>query len=235
MNLKAIALGVLALTAVHAHAYQAREVAGIKLGVAVAPQRAAIMKANPSYRITEVRDYNGQVIGVRGVAGKGKQVTAHLLVLHTDRGLVWFVGREQQLPESGRIVVDTFVSSVKAKFGEPSSSVNILKWYFDRGGKRLSGGLGQSLCVPDRRHNSRSDLGQIDELRLNVPAKFGSGCGLMAESRYVESPTKGLISAFSVQVADVALQYDALTARQNQADAERKKVIDAARANKPSL
>lgn len=224
---------VLSFLATQAQAQQAKDIAGIKVGAPLSTQKAALSKANPAYRVTDIKDQAGHVLGLRATVKKGKHVTDHLLVLSTTNGLVWFVGREQQLPESGRIALDTFVSSVKSKFGEPSSIVG-LQWGFDRSGKRLSFAT-SSACSPRRKGSRPDPMGQIESLGLNVPTYFPSECGLQVESHYVELPQKGVVSAFAVQIADLGVKFDELKADQAGNAAKQKQSLDAVRGNKPSL
>lgn len=224
---------MLSLLAVDVQAQSATDIAGIKVGVPLASQKHMISKANPAYRVSDIKDKAGRVVGVRATAKKGKLEADHLLVLSTINGVVWFVGREQQLPESGRIALDTFLSSVKSKFGEPSSIVG-LQWGFDRSGIRMSFAK-NSTCSPRRRGNRPDPMGQIASLGLDVPTYFPAECGLLVESRYVESPQTGVVSAFAVQIADMAVKFDELKADKASSEAKEKRRIDAVRGNKPSL
>ena len=241
--------GVLAAAILgHSAAMAAADVAGIAIGSNFTEQKAAIQKLNPKYQFTEMNDASGRLVGLQAhvpisQATVNSVANDHFAVVSNEAGKVWFVSRGQSFLDGERIKYETFLSSVKEKYGPYttlSTNGRFLTWQFDRNGKLYQGKPEQGPCyVPEGITGRKGQLvGSVHSNRMVVPEQFNPRCGYEILGSLFRDPRTGLVSGFSMSVVDSQDRVAAIQKNpQMTPDETRRRNLEAeeAKDNKPKL
>jgi hypothetical protein len=241
------------LSASHAFAQQkivSQDIAGIQIGVPFSFQKDLIAEVNPGFTLTDMTENNlgKKVIGIRAVATKGSQ-SDQMIVLYDDAGIVWFVGRSQNLEAGSRIKRETLFAALKDKYGEnspgePKTVMDMKLWAFDRQGV-ITSASGESFGVGARQfcyneiHSGleRNFTVGNGHVGIFLPVRFSEKCGVLIQSFIKYDSETNLVSGFSVRIIDAKRMYDQLSMAAVKEAAERDAKIEQEKNKniKPSL
>ena len=217
-------------------ALAANDIAGVAIGSSFNDQRAKIAQINPAYKLTDIKLRSGKTAGVNAQVESNGRVVDQFVALQDDSGVIWFVGRAQALEPGGRIKPDVMVNSMVGKYGtytELSLGSGGPTWQYDRQGKLYQGGAAQGPCGGTV--GSAMPMGKVIAAPIVVPQTFPPKCGVEIMTWALQN--EGMVSAFSVQIADSKRMYDQLTRQNNAEEAARQKAMESesAKGNKPKL
>lgn len=217
-------------------ALAANDIAGVAIGSSFKDQRAKIAQINPAYKLTDIMLRSGKTAGVNAQAESNGRVVDQFVALQDDAGVIWFVGRAQALEKGARIKPDVLVNSMVEKYGtysELSIGSGGPTWQFDRQAKRYQGGAAQGPCGSSV--GGSAPMGKVIGTPILVPQTFSPKCGIEILSWTLQN--EGMVSSFSVQIADSKRMYDQINKQDNADEAARQKAIEAesAKGNKPKL
>jgi hypothetical protein len=241
--IKNIVLAGLLTACFAAHAETVPDIAGVKLRMPLASQKALIEKVNPQYQFSEIKTSTGKVVGIEGVAvsAKTRAVVDQFLALQDDAGNIWFLGRAQKYEEGNYIPKATFVAAFKEKYGTPtdlSPDNGNFSWSYDRNTTLQAPktgtcpfGAGGSVTSP------RTEMSKLrnDSLYLAVPSVFEPNCGIVMHGKINAHYKDNMIVGSTIQIVDHKTRYDVLEKKKMAEDAARQKELDAMKGNKPKL
>ncbi len=222
------------------------DIAGIKLRMPLAQQKALVAKINPQYKVVDVKDARGNVAGIEGVAyDSDNRPQDQFIALQDEEGKVWFLGRVQKYGRGNYIPKDTFVTALNGKYGVPTEVTpnnEIFNWIYDR-----------NNALKDRRENrvcpgyaagevsgplaqEVSKLANSWGISLKVPASFRPTCGIQINGNlFTTVDDRNMITGSSVQIVDYKSRFDVINKARATQDAARQKERDAMKDNKPKL
>jgi len=243
--IKNIVLAGLVTACIAAHAETVPDIAGVKLRMPLASQKALIEKVNPQYQFSEIKTGSGKVVGIEGVAvsAKTKAVVDQFLALQDDAGNIWFLGRAQKYEEGSYIPKATFVAAFKEKYGTPTSLTpdsGTFAWIYDRNGALKAPKAGLGVCpstVGGEVTSPRTEMSKLrgDSLFLAVPSVFEPNCGIQMNGNLNTTYKDNMVVGSTIQIVDHKTRYDVLEKKKMAEDAVRQKSLDAMKDNKPKL
>ena len=211
-------------------AVAATDIAGVQIGSPLAPQRAIIAKANPSYQLNDIKLTSGKTVGINAIAQKDGRVIDQFVAIQNESGIVWFVARAQALEKGARIKSDTLLNSLKDKYGmytELSIGSGGPMWQFDRQGNIYKGQSVQGPCYAGIGAGASTTFGKVPGTSIQVPSNFTPKCGTQITTSVLKDSTDGMVSAFAVQIVDAKRMYDELNGKATTEENERKQKLEA--------
>jgi hypothetical protein len=223
-----------AVLALSGHALAgAQDIAGVVIDLPLSAQRAAIAKTNPLYRITDLKEKNGRVVGIYAVLMKGPVAADEFVAMQDKKGIVWFIGRYQTVEKGERIRPETLAASFKEKYGKSYSYSDINSanpnYEFDRKGNLYNGNkFGGQFNGPCSSMGSMA-VGQM----IQVPTSYKENCGVLIKTSGIQDLGDKMIVSYTVTIANIARMYDEVKSEQDEIqklklqerDAERSKNV----------
>jgi hypothetical protein len=217
----------------------ANDIGGVKTGLPLATQRAAIEKINPKYKFGEIKNAEGKVMGLEGLAmgGKYNYLVDQFVALQDDAGNVWYLARAQRFETEAYIPLANYVSALKDKYGTATSQNHDGShsyWSYDRNGAAQAPKT-PSAC-PISIDSSATEFSKMreDGIGVPIPNRIASNCGVNINA-ILNSAGNNLIRGSTIVIVNHKLRYDELARQQAQADAAKQKGLDAVKDNKPKL
>jgi hypothetical protein len=199
----------------------ANDIAGIKLGSPFSAAKPLVMKANPAYKVTDLKTTTGQVTGlvaeVRDSTNPANILDAFLIV-HDKAGLVWHIARNQKLEKGQRYKPDALQAALKEKYGEPSeiSLGEYYTWQLDRNGQLFIGSTSSGPC-------QGVDGRFPGQYNLALPNRFNSKCGVLIKVTAGLDFNDKLVSNLNVSVTDVRRIFDEVSAKNTKDEEEKQR------------
>jgi len=198
------------------------DIAGIKIGLPLSTQRAAIAKLNPGYQI---KNLTGDFTGLEARAyGNSGSVTDQFLALQNDAGIVWYIARVQAADsEDSYFLKEALDKSLTEKYGvEPGHlSFGGYYWSFDREGNRHT----LNNCIISRGYKLEWQETIGESLTRFVPNSFSGNCGSVIEAAYRDvARERERLSGLYISMYDAKGMYDKLAAESAAAAKERERL-----------
>jgi hypothetical protein len=210
----------------------ADEISGVALGSSLADAKAAIVKANPNFKLSPLLISGGQEAGVTAVTtdrlprtglGDPGGPSDEFAALQNDAGKVWYITRVQRLPEGGRIQADALGAALTEKFGKPSGTTPLTSlayyWHYDRNGKQYVGPASGGPC-----HTVSGNGMNIPGMTVGAPRSFSPTCGKIIQVG-ATIPSNGMVPYYTVAIIDAKSMFDELTASDARAKAAQSKKL----------
>ena len=253
-NIQTLFLAVIISISSNSWAY---DIAGIKLGSSVEEAFDAFKKLKGSYKIINHKSSDGQLTGFVATTGVQRTdmssqlsgyVADEIKVAKSEAESVWFIGRFQQFSKNERFDPKTLLSSISSKYGAESYFVNMydpqwksnannigpqsrfeMSWEYYPNGKLWTMATNKPSPCGNALHLAIMPV--IGEV-IGNPTSISSTCGTAINLKFT-TDENGLVDSLIVLMGDFPKLYAVLISRDAKQEADKKKSIEALKANAP--
>jgi len=221
-------VGIALCVAQGAATADALDVSGIALRTPAAGVQALLLKANPAYKIEELKLTTGRTAGYKAVAPVSPAIGTidNMVVLLNEAGKVWTVSREQTFAKGGRIDWKALQAAWNQKYGAPTNNLVLgagvagQRWELDRNGKTHRNPKAAGPCPVGYMDH---DWNSIPGTRLKVLSRFAPTCGTLIIS--ASEMDENMAKTLTTTIIDTGGKFDEIQANENAKEAEKQRLL----------